>query len=789
MSTRSRSARKSAATDFSYAEPASSGDEGEGGALDDDGRGGGASRSNTKAPTKRRKSKVKAVEVDSGDEGDEDDKPRKKSRGSAKGKQSKQSKQKKGTSKLEVLKKLPVEMITEICSHLDPDGLLALSMVNKQYRSLLLAKSSARLWKSARARFDLPDSTAGGFTEWQYAQLMFGKTCQECGVGKVARADFGVRKRLCKACRTSSMVRFGTKDFRRLDFHPLAKDCVIRPLHSPALLKWMSTAQYGFVNDLEYYSDSLWELERAVNLEQHERRGFSTGASNHRRQAHALGAASYKETSDDEGTAHSPGPGAKDFVAARQPLLDQLRKEGITMFKAARNLREKLRARQVQQLSFADRMKQMDRADQIAEKVLELDPTFGDCVYSSMFSSNKIVKREEPLTDDEWERIKPAILKLVVRIKKKQDRDAMNLRLQDRQRSLRPRYDKLKDALPPSARPFVPLFIDFLALSSVKALWQDETVKLDDATWSEHLDDVKEELDQYRLDLAMHARELIAAAAHDPDEPSSSSAAPDEDEFDLSDDFFKLASSLVSCGVPDCHLSASRTGAGPAPVARSAQQSAEDEDERAMPVGSLENVLRHLHKEHNGATFITTAKHFGDEPRLPLSLPLEVSCAVSALLDLAKLDPATATFDDLGAFTAIVREYKWENSPKHRWFSAWRDPEKPWLDLLCVVKIEADRAAKLSPPQSLDPPIIACTLRDPRDWQRLPIRPATPTTTAAKKVKAKVKNMLKPKRERMDDDSSDFSMDDDDDDERERVSQVEVDEEELASEGAADDSS
>ena len=51
-------------------------------------------------------------------------------------------------------------------------------MVNKQYRALLLAKSSARLWKAARDRFDLPDSTVGGFTEWQYAQLAFGKECQ-----------------------------------------------------------------------------------------------------------------------------------------------------------------------------------------------------------------------------------------------------------------------------------------------------------------------------------------------------------------------------------------------------------------------------------------------------------------------------------------------------------------------------------------------------------------------------------------------------------------------------------
>ncbi|GAA5892407.1 hypothetical protein JCM8208_005814 [Rhodotorula glutinis] len=779
MSTRSRSARKSTASTFSYAEPPSSSDEGE---VDESSRGAGASRS--KGPTKRRTSKGKAVEVDGGDEDDEDDQPRKKARGPAKGRQSKQKEVK---GKLEVLKQLPVEMITEIFSHVDTDGLLALSMVNKLYRSLLLAKSSARLWKTARARLDLPDSTAG-FTEWQYAQLMFGKKCQECGVGKVARADFGVRKRLCKACRSSSMVRLDHKPSHLLDLHPLAKDCVLRPLHSPAQLTWISRAPYAFIEDLEYYSDKMWELERAVDLEQRERCGTASGGQRYRRQAHAMMQESYKET-DSEGIVHTASRRAKDFVAARQPLLEQLKKEGRAMFIASRDLREKLRARQVQQLSFAERLSQMDRADQIADKVLELDPTFGDCVLTTAFTGSKVVKREEPLTDDEWERIKPAILKLVARIKKKQDRDATHLRLQDRQRSLRPRYDKLKKALPSTAQPFMPLFIDFLVLSSVKALWHDETVKLDAATWYAHLDDIKEELDQYRLDLAMHAHELIVAVARDSDEPSSSSSplTPDEVEPDLSDEFFELVSSFVGCGVPDCHLSSSKTGPGPAPVAPSAQQPVGSA--RGASVGPLEEVLRHLHARHNGATCISTAKHFNDEPRLPLSLPLEVSCAVSALLYLAKLDSATATAADLDAFNDIAKLYDWDNSPSRKWFSAthrWSSV-KGWRDLLCAVKVCADRAAKRSPPQSLDPPIIACTLHDARDWHRLPIRPSTPDAVPAK-IKIKGKSKVKFKREQMVDHASDSSMSDDEED-QEGGSQVEQEEDQLASDGSTDDSS
>ena len=51
-------------------------------------------------------------------------------------------------------------------------------MVNKQYRALLVAKSSARLWKDARERLKIPAVTSGDYQEWQYASLIFGTRCQ-----------------------------------------------------------------------------------------------------------------------------------------------------------------------------------------------------------------------------------------------------------------------------------------------------------------------------------------------------------------------------------------------------------------------------------------------------------------------------------------------------------------------------------------------------------------------------------------------------------------------------------
>ena len=64
----------------------------------------------------------------------------------------------------------------QIFSHVGPNTLLSLRLVNKQFHAFLSAKSSNSIWKAARRRAKLPDIE--DMTEMQYAELMFGKTCQ-----------------------------------------------------------------------------------------------------------------------------------------------------------------------------------------------------------------------------------------------------------------------------------------------------------------------------------------------------------------------------------------------------------------------------------------------------------------------------------------------------------------------------------------------------------------------------------------------------------------------------------
>ncbi|BGP42488.1 hypothetical protein JCM10449v2_006493 [Rhodotorula kratochvilovae] len=743
MSDRARLPRKSASSTLSYADAHTSSSESEDG---ESVSGGGAARGRKgRGPSKRAKGKAKALEGDDEDEGDEDEAPRKKARkgrkGAAKG-------PKKGEGKLEVLKTLPVELLVEIFSHLDPNDLLALSMVNKEYRALLLAKASARLWKDARERLDLPDATAGGFTEWQYAQLVFGKHCQ-CGALSIRHADFGVRKRLCKRCREASIIRLDWKKNNPPRIHRRAKDCVLRALHSPANVRWQGGAPFGLVDDLQYFSNKLWDLEFADDVssggdeadssdDDDATRAPALATSRGRRALAAIRPARgtkrrsiYREvSSDDEESGGSRR--ADTFIAARKMFIEQVKREGEAMCTAAEKLHRELQERKSNErgVPFSVWSSQMDRADEVMERVLELDLGYCESDFTSTFFKHELVMREKPLTDEEWERIKPAVLKLLARIKRKQQKDAIHERLRSRRAALRPRYDELKQSLPASARPFVPLFVDFLLLPSVKPFWEDED-EVSDALWYGYLDEVKEDLRQFRLDLALRARELIVAATWDPDDDGvDQDEAAVEDEPDLSDAFFARATSFVCCAFSDCDKI-------PDPYSGAASVRPHTKGF----IGPLDAVLAHQHRAHNEASHLPSPKQFNGEPQLRLSLPLEVACAVGAVVEFTKIDPEKATLADLVRFDKLVAKYVWDNATSWKrnfYVGRWQNPQAPgWEDLLYAIKVEADRAAKAKPPLSLDPPVIVCHLRNASDWGRLPLEPPPEPPVREKKKKAK----------------------------------------------------
>ncbi|GAA5995835.1 uncharacterized protein JCM10292_004777 [Rhodotorula paludigena] len=699
--TRDKQPRKATAARVSYAEPASSSEE----------DGGDRSVKPTRKATKKR-GKGKARADDEASTDDDDDKSHKKARKGSKGKKRAKSD---SEGKVSLLVVLPVELVVEVFSHLDPNDLLALTQVNKQYRAILTAKSSEPIWKRARKRLDLPSAKKGDFTELQYAQLAFGKACQGCGARKGHNADWGIRQRLCKNCRFASLIRLDWKKNVGPNIHPRAPECVLRASFSHNELKWRATAPYAFAADLDYYSDKLWELQYdetyssedddgstapSAEIDDGESPETSSRGRPIRKAQRSVYVESSSDTEDDEGGLKSKLRSSRKvdaFVKERKAFLEPFAAESDKLQKAQQELKRTLRERQQTELSFSydEYIARMHRADDICNRVLGLNLDFEEADFLPEFYRDKRIVKGEPLTESAWETIQPAIIKLVLRLRKKRLRDEHVVKLQQRQAALRGRYDKLKNALPASMQPFVPLFVDFLVMPSVIPLWDIEDdevpVEITDKLWREHLDSVKEEVEQHGLDLVCRARDMMYAATTDPDERNE---RQQEDAIDLQeegadlDKFFRLATSFVCCAFSKC-----------ASVGND--------------VASLVVVLQHQHRAHNGLSSLdakSTLAPDAIEPALRIELPLEVACAISAIIELADLDPSTASLSDLDSFTNGVHYLEWENttSVRSRFYT--------WSSLVSHVRTEVQKAAKQKPPLSLDPPVIVLDSKCVYNW-------------------------------------------------------------------------
>ena len=227
------------------------------------------------------------------------------------------------------------------------------------------------------------------------------------------------------------------------------------------------------------------------------------------------------------------------------------------------------------------------------------------------------------------------------------------------------------ESLEKAARPFVPLFVDFLLLPSVKALWTPG-VPVDDAKWTAQLPLIKEELDEYRLEIVLHARQEILAATTDPaNERQDDTDILLEDADSLNDGFFQLATSFVCCafaGCPDKQRNRRRWWwRGPS--------GSTIEDRREGWVGPLVEVLNHQHRFHNSTTRLPAKAAKASYPPFRVSLPLEVACGIESLLELHQLDDLKAKKRHLDEASKKSSGYDWFNSGlSRRYFSgtdAW----------------------------------------------------------------------------------------------------------------------
>ncbi|KAH7868520.1 uncharacterized protein C8R40DRAFT_822481 [Lentinula edodes] len=75
------------------------------------------------------------------------------------------------------LQEIPMELVFEILSYVQPYDLLKLARINKAFRCLLISRSSAFLWRISRANADDVPNPPFEFSEPAYAHLLFINYC------------------------------------------------------------------------------------------------------------------------------------------------------------------------------------------------------------------------------------------------------------------------------------------------------------------------------------------------------------------------------------------------------------------------------------------------------------------------------------------------------------------------------------------------------------------------------------------------------------------------------------
>ncbi|BGP17137.1 hypothetical protein JCM10213v2_005149 [Rhodosporidiobolus nylandii] len=641
-------------------------------------------------------------EGESSDDGEWTAKKRRKTRAEGKGKAKKQRK------KADLLQTMPLDILVEVFSYLHPGELLSLSYTAKPYYALLTSKTAAPIWRRSRRCLELPDLDFDGFSEIRYAQLVFHDRCELCDGKNEVQRDFYLRRRFCRQCRRNNYVKVRHVRKTHPHLHPLVAQVVLTTDHSPTA-KWWGETHYALLGDLETYSAHLCELENEDDGDIEVRKLQSA-----RRSREAAGAGSEESvvlSRVELFVKEREGVVQKSRLGNSWWLRHQLWRDADRL-RASQDQLKRLKGRTLDEVEVEESAaKSQGSVSRYAwesglESRLRDEGFSSKTFWQTPWTNSTVYQNPRVMTDEVWEEVKPQALEAarLADIAWKQlegERRAREARyrLQNaRIKHVRRRFDRLRaEEDDEFLRSSFPIFPVFLAFESVKPLLlsakpeEDEDANLSDEAWDEALPLISEEISQYRLDLLLHAIKLILSATSDDPLPDDDDILEHLDRYDNA--FFNRATSFLCCSIPGCHQQYN-----------SREDRRPNEPGRAIFFGPLPALLYHQHTCHlRENLYLRNEDCYSRKPKalspVTFNLPLEVACAVSALIELGNLDDETAGAEDFDQMDKRGR-YEWEDS------QVWAKRFSGWRALLDAIYRASTKAARSGPDHCLPPPSI-----------------------------------------------------------------------------------
>ncbi|BGO94319.1 hypothetical protein NBRC10512_002768 [Rhodotorula toruloides] len=593
------------------------------------------------------------------------------------------------------LSALPDEILLQIlnCTS-SPASLLSLSIVSRRFHKLLTSPERDDVWEEARARAGLPGMTGGGFTESQLAELVYGTICFTCGKTALRMPDVFLRKRLCKSCRETHIVRLDTLDdsFGPKRLRQALRDCTLQSRQSPSQPKKLSKTHYGFLPHVQQELGRLLVLDQK-DINDQEAEYAAAFAKQHQLALQGRGIAVARSPTDSSRSAYvfdfgrkedEFGPRVKAYVAKRREKLAALEKESGALFEAIIRLDKE----KEQHRSDPETGQPPARREDLERRVLaDAETDFQKSDLVETWLTDRFVNLGSVVTDEEWPELRPRVLKVLDSVRKK--RQSLELKLQQaaRRDALKRYYEQLRqNQLSPAARTFFPLFADFLLFDSTRTLWEPKDAVVDESAYNAARDAMEDEINEWRVDVRFYALQQILGCTLDI--PQDEELSSDQDAYDAYDDgFFDLLTSALVCSIKPCVCSA---------------------EKRPTFFGSLPDLLDHQHEIHGdlkpSMTELYTKKALTKQPKFRFSLPLEVANAVVALCELCELDEETATPGDVDEF------FEDDETARLQWYNAPREThkkkERDWRVIMCRIKRDVDEAASARTPHLIAPPAL-----------------------------------------------------------------------------------
>ncbi|KAK7680586.1 hypothetical protein QCA50_016368 [Cerrena zonata] len=257
--------------------------------------------------------------------------------------------------RLQELPNMPLDIIFEVFSHMDPMSLLNLTRTTKAFRQLLLnRRTAATFWRNARGNVPSLPECPVYMSEPAFANLCFDSHCHKCLRSNIHNVSWAFRARYCRDCRPHMVVE-------RLE----AKD--------------MLSQASVFHKNYDIYDLLISES------------GYGTGrevTNFHRPDLEAL-IVQWKDS----------GPDEQDKIHATQVALNRSMRENAQNCAMWQNLQKNLRSAEI------DRLK-TERYSEILHRLRETE--WGEFIDSFPFIVERRllaidgVKRARPLSDRSW---------------------------------------------------------------------------------------------------------------------------------------------------------------------------------------------------------------------------------------------------------------------------------------------------------------------------------------------------------------------------------------------------